>query len=54
MRITSLRMFLMKIFLNQNHQTRKLIYLVKEGKEEAKKPEKEGHLDGRRVQLTAW
>ena len=42
-------MFLMKLFLNQNDQTRKLIYLVKRRKENAKTAEKEGNLHGRRI-----
>ena len=33
---------------NQNHQTRKLIYLVKERKEKAKRAEKDGNLHERK------
>ena len=40
----------MKPFLNQNRQTRRLIYLVKEKK--AERAEKDKNLHGRRVQLT--
>ena len=42
----SLKIFFMKPFLNQNHQTRK--------KEKTKTIEKDGNLHGRSIQMTTW
>ena len=40
-------MFLLKSFLNLNHHTRVLIYLVKERKEKTKRAEKDENLYGK-------